>query len=509
MIEEDVSPNNMTCLIYLRVSSSDQIKNFSLDTQKEICERHAERLGYKVDKVFREEGESAKTTDRPELIKLLEYCRKNHNKVNSVLVYRFDRVARNTLDHLAIKTKLAEHGIKLESASEPTDDTPSGRFLETILASVAQLDNEVRAEKSKVGLYKRFKAGLSTNTPLGYKNVEVNDRKISQKDPATYDLIKKSWFLMSTGTKSLTEMAEVMNKMGLKVKWKKKYRPITKQYASKLFNNKYYAGFLTSKVYKEEVKGQHSPMITEEMFYKVQAILKGNNQVPGWVKRNVVNPYFPLKGILKCSVCSNKLVAGNVKGRSKKYPKYWCPKNCIHTIDVDKIEKQLDGMLLKLQPNKDLVNAFTTILQEKYEQRKQIFIDRKKESEKKLKEQKEYLTLLVRGNMEGKYPDDVFKEEKARIEDKILSYQIVSNDELCNKYDIDRTINFIKALFQDFPKAYKLSEYGQKRVLLGSIYPSGLLFDGAKILNPEIGPGFRAIKEFSEHRVLPSVGERT
>src|SRR5689334_16108572 len=135
--------NDMNCIVYVRVSTEDQVKNFSLDTQKEICEKQAERLGYKVIKTFREEGESAKTADRPELIKLLDYCRINNKKVNSVLVYRFDRVARNTLDHLAIKAKLAEHGIKLESASEPTDDTPSGRFLETILACVAQLDNEV------------------------------------------------------------------------------------------------------------------------------------------------------------------------------------------------------------------------------------------------------------------------------------------------------------------------------------------------------------------------------
>lgn len=499
----------MNCVIYVRVSTEDQVKNFSLDSQREICEEQAERLGYSVVKIFREEGESAKTADRPELIKLLDYCKKNNKSIGSVLVYRFDRVARNTLDHLAIKSKLAESGIKLESASEPTDDSPSGRFLETILAGVAQLDNEVRAEKAKIGLYKRFQAGLSTKLPLGYINADVDGKRLQAPDPKYYELVKKSWLLMATGTKSLTEMAKEMNDMGLSVYYNKKRKPITKQYASKLFNNKFYAGYLTSKVYKEEVKWTDTPMISEGMFYKVQANLAGNNQCSVWVKRNVVNAYFPLKGILKCPKCGRKLVAGNVKGRSKKYPKYWCPNSCIHSVDSKKIEGMLKKMLSEIQPNQDLVNAFTAYLQEKYDATKNIFIERKKDADKKLLEQKEFLTLLVRGNMEGKYPDDIFKVEKSKIENKMLAYQVVSNDELCNKYDIEITVNFVKALFKDLAKAYEVSEYGQKRVLIGSIYPSGLQFDGVKILNPVISPGFRSIKDFSDNPVVVSAGDRS
>lgn len=499
----------MNCLIYVRVSTDDQVKNFSLDTQKEICEKHAERLGYKILNTFREEGESAKTANRPELLKLLDYCRKNNKKVNSVLVYRFDRVARNTYDHLAIKTKLAEYGIKLESASEPTDDTPSGRFLETILACVAQLDNEVRAEKAKIGLYKRFQEGLSTRPPLGYITAEINGRRVPVSDSKFFPQVKRAWMLMATGTKSLTEMSKEMNSMGISVNWGKKRKPITKQYASKLFKNKFYAGYLTSKVYQEEIKGVHEPMISVDTYYKVQAILSGNNRVPMWVKRNVVNPYFPLKGILTCHVCGHRLVAGKVKGRTKHYPKYWCHSNCIPSIDADTIEQQLLKMLTKIQPNQDLVNVFTLYLQENYEARKDMFIKRKLDAEKKLKEQKEMLTLLVRGNMEGKYPDEIFKEEKARIEDKILAFNIMSNDDLCNKYDIERTVNFIQALFQDLPKAYEVSEYGQKRVLIGSIYPSGLVFDGKNILNPHISPGFRAINDISDTHVVVSARDRS
>ena len=69
-------------ILYLRVSSEEQVENFSLGTQEEICRREAIRRGYEVVETFKEEGRSAKNIDgRPELLKLLEYCRRNRRTV--------------------------------------------------------------------------------------------------------------------------------------------------------------------------------------------------------------------------------------------------------------------------------------------------------------------------------------------------------------------------------------------------------------------------------------------
>ena len=64
-------------VLYLRVSTEEQVENFSLGTQEEICTREAQFKGYKVTKIFKEEGKSAKTiVGRKILIEMLEYCRK-------------------------------------------------------------------------------------------------------------------------------------------------------------------------------------------------------------------------------------------------------------------------------------------------------------------------------------------------------------------------------------------------------------------------------------------------
>lgn len=158
-------------VIYLRVSSEEQVENFSLDTQEQICRREASRRGFEVVEVFREEGRSAKTiTGRPELMTLLDYCRRNRRIINAVFVYRIDRISRQTQDYLVIRKRLTDYGISLISANEPTGNSPTEKLLETIIASFAQHDNDVRSERTRNGLRARFLAGHCTGwVPIGYK----------------------------------------------------------------------------------------------------------------------------------------------------------------------------------------------------------------------------------------------------------------------------------------------------------------------------------------------------
>lgn len=264
--------NTKQAIAYIRVSTDEQVDNFSLETQEKLCKQEAERKELTIIKVFREEGRSAKTiTGRPVLIELLEFCRKNKNTIDALIVYRLDRVSRQLQDYLAIRKRLTEYGIMILSASEPTGNTPTERFIESMLASFAQMDNDVRSERSINGMKARFLAGLTSGTlPLGYKS----ENGYAVKDPATWDKVKAAWELMATGTKTLREMAKLMNDGGLR---QHNSNTIRNQTLSGMFRNKFYIGILTSSKYSEEVKGQHLPMVSEALFYRVQAALDGRN----------------------------------------------------------------------------------------------------------------------------------------------------------------------------------------------------------------------------------------
>ena len=133
-------------VIYVRVSTKEQTENLSLPTQLRACEEYCRRQGYEVLERFHEEGESAKSTDRSQLQKLLTYCRLNKGRVHFVVVFNLTRFARDKYDHFALRSHLQSLGISLRSATEPIDDTSTGKLMEGVLAAFAQFDNDVRSE---------------------------------------------------------------------------------------------------------------------------------------------------------------------------------------------------------------------------------------------------------------------------------------------------------------------------------------------------------------------------
>ena len=67
--------SRMNAVVYCRVSTKEQVSNLSLRTQQERCVEHCTRNGWYVQQVFRDEGESAKTSDRTQFQRMLAFCK--------------------------------------------------------------------------------------------------------------------------------------------------------------------------------------------------------------------------------------------------------------------------------------------------------------------------------------------------------------------------------------------------------------------------------------------------
>ena len=139
----------MKAVAYCRVSTKEQVKNTSLETQQQAIRAYCAREGIEVVRVFLEEGESAKTADRTQLRELLAYCRSN--AVDFLLVWKFDRFARDLGQHIDLRAKLRGLGVEVRSVTEPGGADPAGKLMENVLASFAQFDNDVRAQRTREG----------------------------------------------------------------------------------------------------------------------------------------------------------------------------------------------------------------------------------------------------------------------------------------------------------------------------------------------------------------------
>jgi DNA invertase Pin-like site-specific DNA recombinase len=127
-------------------SKKEQTENLSLPTQLRACEEYCRRQGYEVLERFHEEGESAKSTDRSQLQSLR---RLNKGRVHFVVVFNLTRFARDKYDHFALRSLLQLLGISLRSATEPIDDTSTGKLKEVVLAAFARFDNDVRSDRTR------------------------------------------------------------------------------------------------------------------------------------------------------------------------------------------------------------------------------------------------------------------------------------------------------------------------------------------------------------------------
>jgi site-specific DNA recombinase len=129
----DEVPRGTTAVIYVRVSTKEQAEKggeaegYSIPAQREACQRKAASLKSAVVEEFVDRGESAKTADRPELQRLLQFI--TENPVKYAIVHKVDRLARNRADDVAINLALKQAGVTLVSVSENIDETPSGLLL--------------------------------------------------------------------------------------------------------------------------------------------------------------------------------------------------------------------------------------------------------------------------------------------------------------------------------------------------------------------------------------------
>ena len=510
MTKQAKKPAN--AVIYLRVSTEEQVDNFSLETQEQICRKEAEKREITIIETFRDEGKSAKNIQgRPSLIQMLEYCRKHKKDIDAVIVYRLDRISRQTADYLAIRKKLIDCEITLISATEPTGNSPTEKFVETMLAGFAQMDNDVKSERSRNGLRARFLAGLNTGyVPIGY----LNKNGYAVKDSKTFDKLKAAWEQMATGTTTLREMAKMLAEQGVKQKHSGGRESIVHaQTLQRMFRNKFYTGKVISKKYDQEIQGQHAPMVTEAQFYRVQAVLDGRNtniNVP-LARRNPDNPDFPLRRIVKCSGCDVPLTGGWSKGHTKRYAYYFCKNWCGATpsTPVEVLETALIKRLGTISLTDKTLELLSAYLRRTYYKRLATMQKRRAEADTELQKAYTLRQGLIEKNIQGIYSDDVYKEQNKMLEEKIRTLQLSKDDALIEKYNLENITTFMHRYFKDLSRTYVDSDLNQKRVLLSSIYPLGLAWSKRTYLNSKNSPFYRAVLDLQGDSVSFGAGERT
>ena len=309
-------------VLYLRVSSRGQVETDydpegnSIPAQRKACLRKAEKLGMEVADEYVEPGRSALSVDgRPKFQEMMAQVRNKHD-VDAIIVYARSRMHRDTADAAITRRELKKHGVQLISIMDYTEDSYRGDLVASILDGVNEYQS--RASGADVS-YKMAAKAANGGTPgkasLGYRNVgeKVDGREVRTVavDEERAPFVTMMFELYATGRYSFRELQWAVTEAGLRTRPTENCpagRELPMYTLGNILRNRYYLGRLTYK--GVEHQGRHTPLVSQELFDRVQDVLRQNNA--GTRKR--VHDH-PLKGILWCRHCDTRFHLDTVKNR--------------------------------------------------------------------------------------------------------------------------------------------------------------------------------------------------
>ena len=383
---------------------------------------------------------------------------------------------------------LKRYGVEIKSTSEYFENTPAGRFMENIIANVAQFDNDVRTERCVGGMKDAVREGRYVwMAPIGYSNQKVDGKaNIVQNEKAP--LVKLAFEMMADKKYSNNTIYEKLHSMGL---------TIAKSQFYKTFKNELYTGWIYK--FGERHQGKYEPIISEELFNRVQQVMS-NHKLPLTYQNE--HPDFPLRRFIshpkKC-----KLTGAWSKGRNKKYAYYrfsaiklqW-PKN--------ELERSFHSFMDKYAFNEDLIaklkNEVVNRFSDKSENKKKD-IEGLSANKQQLKEKQ---NVLLQKNIKGVISDTLLKEQLEVLDEEIWMIDKSLSQNAEGKVDIKNIFQFLGEYLLHPSAVWENMPLEIKTKLQWFQFPNGAVFDGKEFRTTKISSIFK-LKQFFLAELSPYV----
>lgn len=245
----------MRVATYSRVSTEEQAKDgFSLQAQQKRMRAYARSRGWDVVGEYIEKGESGRTIERPEYLRMMD----ESDKWDLLIVWKLDRIHRDSLNFSKMMAAMNKAEKGFVSIWENFDSTTmAGRFAMDIIMRVAQLESEIISERVSLGMQqKAHKGGCTGPAPYGYRNEDKE--LVPFEDEAK---IVRWIFTMRYQGYTLDGIAYRLNMNEIPTKLGKKWNH---DGISRILKNPTYAGYIHWNGIV--TKGIHEPLITTEIW---------------------------------------------------------------------------------------------------------------------------------------------------------------------------------------------------------------------------------------------------
>lgn len=396
-------------------------EGYSLPTQREACLKRARELDADVVDEYLDKDTGTLVDKRPAMQKLLARVAE-HRDIDYVIVHKLDRLARNRLDDASMTVTLEAAGATLVSCVEGIDQSPSGRLLHGMLASVNEYYSRNLSDEIKRKTIQKAKdGGTPFLAPIGYLNKQDltggKDARWIELDPERAALLAWGFEAFATGHWSLRSLQAELTARGLTTRATAR-RPAKELHISllsRILTRPYYMGIVTWR--GVQYQGSHQPLVTPEVFFRVQEVLAAHNTAGerSWKHRHY------LKGSVFCSVCDSRLCLDFATGRGGRYCYFVClgrKRGVVcnqKALQTDAVEAALERHWRTVRiPEKRKAEIRRSVAEDLDDVRAEAESERRAQ-ERRIQRLQDERQKLLDGYYAGAIPVDVLKSEQVRI----------------------------------------------------------------------------------------------
>ena len=313
-------------VIYARFSSDKQTDD-SIEAQVRACREYAATNGFTVVDVYSDEaisGKGSKTAMRAQYQKMLRDC--DRGIFQTILIHKYDRVARNLGEHVNLEKKLHDKNIELVAVAQNFGSSNEAKIMRTLTWAMSEYYLDNLSDEVKKGHKETALRGLHNGgyAPFGYD--VVNQQYVVNEFEAEY--IKRIFRAAANRegfSGILREMEErgVKGKRGKTIKYTQLYEMLrnikyTGTYVYYPQGGKCGEGRTADNVIR--IENAHPAIIDMNLFQEVQTIM-------GERKQTGKKAGYLCSGLVYCE-CGSKMHGIRTERKGHEYFNYYCAKKC-------------------------------------------------------------------------------------------------------------------------------------------------------------------------------------
>ena len=314
--------------LYIRVSSSEQVKGYSLEAQEDLLRRYATDHNMTVYKLYADQGKSANKalSKRTALLEMVADA--EAKRFDTILFKDITRWSRNSYHYWIIQDRLDKCGCSWIAVEQPYLQTkdPTGRFQVSIMLSTAQLESENNSQRVRFVKYNMVQNKIvpysDRMAPLGYKVQKIDGVRRLVIDSSKREMMDDLFAHLLTHRNAAWTRRYIQEQYGVS---------LTSTYFSRIQKNPVYCGTY------QDVSDFCEPYITQQQH---DALCEWSNAF----RRSEHTDQYIFRKLIRCKRCGRAMQPTLIRG----HVYYRCPSRYLEnkcdmgrTVRQDRIEQFL------------------------------------------------------------------------------------------------------------------------------------------------------------------------